>query len=82
MCGPVAGGFFVGDLEKRPGRGNAPPKSAVHALERYEGVITIRTEELVAWLLLSCAETPQERNEKLWVMNKQLKVRVRARGPL
>lgn len=49
MCGLVAAGFFAGDLEKRPGRGNAPPKATVHTLERYEGVISIKTEELVGY---------------------------------
>lgn len=35
----------------------------------------------VGWLLLSCFETPQKHNKKLSAMRKQLKIRVRSRGP-
>lgn len=46
MCDPFAAEFFAGDLEKHPGRGNASPRAMVQALERYEGVITVRAAEL------------------------------------
>ena len=46
---PVAAEFFVGDLERHPGIGEAPPRAAIQVLEKYEGVIATRTVELAGY---------------------------------
>lgn len=48
--GPAVAEFFAGDLERHPGRGDAPPRAAIQASGRHEGVLLQGQQ---SWLVIA-----------------------------